>query len=645
MSDGAVIIDSKFDGSEAEKGFESFQQKFEGLSNKLDSTGKNLTKYVTAPILGVGTAIVGTAVKSAEAGDRIDKLSQKIGISRSAFQEWEFILSQSGTDIEKLQVGLKTLTMRMDEASNETGVGAEAFDRLRLSATDLGGNLKSQEEMFNEVVLALQNMPEGAEKSKLAFELFGKAGLELMPLLNSTNEDLEDMRQIYHDLGMEISDSAIDSAVQFTDTMDQIKRTLGSVGVELGAVLMPLLQQFAEWFIQEGIPKIKEFMGKITDLIKWFNDLDPGIQKLILGLVGLAAAIGPVMIVLSKVINIVPKVITGIKSLGTALTFLTTNPIGLVIAAIAALIAIGVLLWQNWDEVKAFAEKIWNGIKDFFNKTIDWIADFFKKSWESIKETVSKVMESIKETITKVWNSIKEFFSKIVDSIMGFLEKNFKELADFIKKYMNMAKEIIGTVWDSIKKTFENALKFVKSLVTLDFQGMKDAIKNQMDNIKDTIKKIWDSVVEFFKSINLFDIGKNIIQGLINGIKNMANAVWDTAKDVAKGIGDSIKGFFGISSPSKLMIEYGEDIGDGLEIGMDKSMRDIASTTDRLSSTIASIGNISGRGGMNNYSASTISNNFNPEINFLGSPQVSYSEARIQQERLMRKLAIEWGMT
>lgn len=115
------------------------------------------------------------------------------------------------------------MVQRMDESVQGTGKGAEAFKQLGVSATDLNGNLKSQEQVFEEVVTKMQELPEGAEKSQLAFDMFGKAGLELMPLLNSTGGSVEELKQKAEELGLVMSDEAINAGVVFTDSMDQVK--------------------------------------------------------------------------------------------------------------------------------------------------------------------------------------------------------------------------------------------------------------------------------------------------------------------------------------------------------------------------------------------------------------------------------------
>src|SRR5574344_255402 len=128
---------------------------------------------------GVTVAAIGMAVKkmgemvmaSATALDRVDKLSQKIGLSRTAFQEWDYIIGQSGASVEGLQMSLKTLSNAADEARKGTALYAEAFDKLGVSVTDANGNMKDQATLFNEVFSALADMENQTERTAIANKL------------------------------------------------------------------------------------------------------------------------------------------------------------------------------------------------------------------------------------------------------------------------------------------------------------------------------------------------------------------------------------------------------------------------------------------------------------------------------------------
>ena len=125
------------------------------MGQKIKGVGEKFMP-VTKAIGGVTVAAGGLIMKAASTGDRVDKMSQKVGLSRKSFQEMEFAMSQSGTKIESLQTGMKTMTKQMSGAANGTKSSAEAFKKLGVSVTDSDGNLRSQEEVMFETISALQ---------------------------------------------------------------------------------------------------------------------------------------------------------------------------------------------------------------------------------------------------------------------------------------------------------------------------------------------------------------------------------------------------------------------------------------------------------------------------------------------------------
>lgn len=404
-----------------------------------------------------GAALFGMASKSAEATDRIDKLSQKIGISRQGFQEWDFILSQSGTDIEKMQVGMKTMTQRMDEATKGTGKGAEAFSKLGIEVTDLNGNLKSQEQVFEETVRKMQEMPEGAEKSQLAFELFGKAGLELMPLLNSTGGSVDELKAKAHDLGLVLSDDAIDAGVQFTDTMDQMKRAVGAMGTEIGVAVMPIIQGAAEWVIAH-MPQIKEvasavFKG-IADFVRMASDVfTTYFLPVIVSVVNWVSDNWPtIKLVIENVLNTVKDIITNITK------------------AIKD-------IWDKWgDQIMAALKTVWDIIKNVVETTIN-----------VIKGIIQTVTSLIKGDWEGVWNGIKAIFTSIWDGIKGHVDT-----------VINAIKGIIKNVTDSIKTTWSNVWNSIKDTTGRIWDGIKSAIMTPIEWVRDKVKGVIDTIKGFF---------------------------------------------------------------------------------------------------------------------------------------------------
>lgn len=352
---------------------------------------KNLKSACTAVGIGFGavTATAGVLInKTIEAGDRIDKMSQKIGMSRQAFQEWDFIMSQNGGSVESLQMGYKALANQMGGVQKGSKDSIGYFKKLGVAVKDNHGQLRKQEDVFNDSVRALQNMKNPTEKAIIANKLFGKSAIEMKPLLNQTSESVDTLRKRANDLGMVMSDEAVDASVKLTDSIDAIQRSFSAFGNQIGAQLVPYVQQLADELINH-LPQIKSALDPVL------NGLSNTIKFLmehINGVIYVATACLSTFLAY-KAIN---GVITTIKTLQSVIQFVTTaqglwnavmiaNPIGAVAVTIGLLIAGIVLLIKNWDTVK--------------QKTVEFATvavQKIKSMWEKIKPIFEKIAKIAK---------------------------------------------------------------------------------------------------------------------------------------------------------------------------------------------------------------------------------------------------------
>ena len=262
---GKIAINSQ----DAIRDINNTTEKASGLGTKMKAGIATAAKWGTAIAAGAvaaGAGVAKLAMNSAAAADEVDKMSQKIGLSKEGYQEWSYVLGQNGMDISSLQMGMKTLVTQMDGVVSGSKSSIEMFDKLGLSVTDSTGAMKDQETMMNEVMIALADMPNGTEKARLATELFGRSGAELMPMLNQGSGAMKELTQRAHDLGLIMSDEAVNAGVVLGDTMDDVKKSLGMVATELGVQLMPLVQMALEWVI-EHMPEIKAFVSETMTTI------------------------------------------------------------------------------------------------------------------------------------------------------------------------------------------------------------------------------------------------------------------------------------------------------------------------------------------------------------------------------------------
>ena len=322
-------------------------KKLNGQVTKLAKAMKDdLAKVGKAVAAGLGAMTATTAVlvnKSVEAGDRIDKMSQKMQMSRKTFQELDYVFSQNGANIEVMQVGMTKLTKAVEGVRTGAKGNIATFQALGISIKDTSGNMKSTETIMFEALGKLQKMPEGAKKSALALSLFGKSASELAPLLNDNAKGVDELRKRFNDLDMGMSDAQIDSAVKFKDTMDSIQRSFAGLGNQIGADLLPTIQQVADTII-DNMPKIK---STVTPVLTNVCNVLKFVIENFRGLLSISTAVVSGFVAFKVISNVVALykaltiAINGAKTATAVLNaVMASNPIGLIAVGIGSLIGL-----------------------------------------------------------------------------------------------------------------------------------------------------------------------------------------------------------------------------------------------------------------------------------------------------------------
>lgn len=183
-------------------------------------------------------------------------------------------------------------------------------------------------------------------------------------------------------------------------------------------------------------------------------------------------------------------------------------------------------------------------------------------------------------------------------------------------------------VWNAIKNWLSKTWEQIKSYARTKWEAMKKAIADKMNQARERIQNIWNRVMRYFRGINLRKVGRDIIQGLINGISSLKDRVLKKAQEIADGIKRRIKSALGIESPSKVMKGYGKNTAEGFIIGLQSMMGDIRRVSDQMAKAVTPSGN----------GKQTATEKISPNwtINIHGAPQ----SARAMGREMLRQLRI-----
>lgn len=313
------------------------------------------TKRVSQVAAGLGAALLGNAYKAAQAADDLNTLSRNTGISVEELQKMQYASDLVDVSMDQMAGSLKKLTMQM-------GNGSDVFEKLGVNIYDANGNMRDATEVWYDSLAALSQVTNETERDTLAMELFGKSAMDLSGIIDDGGAAMRQMGQEAEDMGLILSGDALASANEFNDAIDKLKARASASFLEAGAALATSL-----------VPMLEKLVEKVTEVLLWFSNLDGTTQTIILSVLGLVAAISPVA-------SLFAGITTVVGGLSAALAFLAT-PAGFTVLIIGELIAIGVQLYRNWDQVKESLRGTWNSIKQTFQNGVATIKNIMSFSW------------------------------------------------------------------------------------------------------------------------------------------------------------------------------------------------------------------------------------------------------------------------
>ena len=540
----------------------------------------------------------------------------------------EAIGLMANAGIKSTQAGTSLRTI-MTNLSGEVKICGSAIGEVTVATTNADGSMRNLSDILADCRTAFGGLSE-SEKAAAAETLVGKNAMSgFLALMNAAPADIDKLSNAIAKCDGTSQSMADTMQDNLAGQLTVLKSQLEELAISFGELLVPI--------IRSVVSAIQGFVDKL-------NGMDEGTRKFILTIAAVVAALGPVLIVIGKVISavgtimtVVPKIAGVIKTVKTAFAALNAvmlaNPIVLVIAAIAALVAAFIYLWNNcegfrqfwidlwngikdaavaaWEGIKSFFQSaweaisttaltIWNGLKDFFSGLWEGIQSVFTAAWSAISgvmtsiwSTITSVWQSIYDTISplleafrylfetifeairilierawtaiatkvqEVWTAITEFLAPILESIKTLFETVWNAIFTAITTVLTAIQTVVTTVWNAIRDAVSAILSAIRSVVSTAWNSIKSVVTTVMNAISNTVKTIWNNVKGAISSIigqiynvirsgfekadgyvkglasQAFGWGRDLIMGIVNGIKSCISAVTNAVNGVANKI-------------------------------------------------------------------------------------------------------------
>lgn len=323
--------------------------------------------------------------------------------------------------------------------------------------------------------------------------------------------------------------------------------------VNLPSILMALIQAIPAAF-QGILDGIKNAFAPLTE---WFTNLWNSLSNV----PGLAQLKTMIEQVFNTIKNTISTILNNVKTVvTTAWNTIKTN------------------ISTTINAIKTVISSVWEAIKTVVSNVMSGIVSVLKGDWEGVKNSISNILGAIRDVISSVWNAIKSVISSVLSGIVSVVSSVWNSIKSNISSVLSGISSVISSVWNGIKGAISSVLSGIASTVSSAWSNIKSSISNTVNGIKTAVTNGFNNIktkaINTLKSMgtSIKTIGQNLITGLWNGISSKVDWIISKIKGFKDQVMKSLKSFFGIESPSKVMRdEVGKMLAEGIAVGIEEN--------------------------------------------------------------------------
>lgn len=496
--------------------------------------------------LGNGILTIGATAKSIKGGTA--ELNTALGI-----------LANNGIKGAEGGTALRNVILSLQ---NPTDKAAACLNDLGVQVYDSEGNMRSMNDILGDLNASMDGMT-AAEKSNIISQIFNKTDLAAVnSLLANTGDTWDSLQQSIEQSGgaaQQMADTQLDN---LSGQLTILKSALEGLAISFGEILMPI--------VRSAVEKIQAFVDKL-------NSMDDTQKQAIVRFAAVAAAIGPLLLILGKTISTVGSAMQGfstitkavaklgvssagssgaITGLGSALSAVA-GPVLAVVAVIAVLVATFKHLWDTnegfrnamtaiWEGIVSKVQAFCQGITDRLNALgfdFKGITDVLKAIWDSFCNLLAPVFEGAFAAISAVLGAVLDVITGLLDVFIGLFTGNWSQL-------WNGIKEIFSGIWDGVVGIFTAALNMLRGVADTILGWFGTNWNAVWTSVSTFFTNVWTGITSFFTGI--WETIKNVVQTGILFIGSLLEAawniitlsfqfIWENCGDIIKSVWDTIK--------------------------------------------------------------------------------------------------------
>ena len=455
--------------------------------------------------------------------------------------------------IKSSQAGT-ALRSAITNLAKPTDTVAAAMEQYGISLTDSSGKMYSLRELMEQLRQKLGGLSE-AEQAQVAASLFGKEAMSgMLAIINGSPADFEKLSNAI--------DTCSDTVDGYNGTTEKMAAVMQDNLAGQVTILKSQLEELAISFSDILMPTIRSIVSRIQELVDKLNQLDPQTKETIAKIALVAAALGPMLVVLGKTISSVGTVFSAVSKLPalfsavqsgigaiTGALGVSLGPLLAIIAAVAALVAAFVHLWKTNDEFKSNIIAIWEQIKSTFTGLTQGITDrlnalgfdfesftdVLKAAWDGLCNLLAPIFEGVFQNISNIFSGFADILLNSLDVLIGLFTGDWEQCWDGIKG-------IFTSIWNFVVNTFRNIMNTLKGVADVVLGLFGTSWNEVWTSIKTFFVDTWNSIASFFTGIviGIRDFFVNIWTGIYTFFSNIFNAIYTVVSTVFQTIYNTI---------------------------------------------------------------------------------------------------------
>ena len=459
---------------------EQLAKKFETVGGGIEKLGQKMMP-LSAIATGLLASFAAIGKSTIEWGDTVATAAERVNLSAEEFQKWQYIAMQTDISNQELENGLKRVQTELGKLA--VGEVSKGLERMGFTSEQASKGMSGN---FSLIVERLSMIEDATEQAGIANEIFGaKLGAAVIPLLNSGAEGIAQLTAEFEALGY-VSNEQIAKIGELDNVINGLKYQFQMIKNEIGVALIPIMENLADILNNRILPAIRN----VSD---WFGNLSEKQLKTMLTIIGVVAALAPMLVIIGKMVSSIGGLVKAFSGLSKVFSLIAAHPI---IAIIGVIIGLIILLYNTNEEFK-------NSIDGLFSKLSDTlmpVLDLLMQTFNDILNAIMPLIENLITALMPVLQMLVEGVMQVIDAILPLIPLLITSLMPVIQTIIQSIIQILNAIMPLVSILITALMPIIQIIIQV-FVQLLNKLMPLINILLSILLPVLQKIIEFITPI------------------------------------------------------------------------------------------------------------------------------------------------